>query len=284
MIEGTYGRRTLITALGVLAVATTDLQGQLGTCPWDCGDPLPDTTVGIVDFLTLLGQWEMVDTPCDFDGGGVGITDLLMLLANWGPCPGTQQCFGQPRNQLNGIFSDVDCDACIAQGDPPTQTVADQLTLLTAESLHILKFWGGYFPGDAGGADPLPDEFSVKFRINDDSMGSDQPGPVIRKVLVGPATTRIETGVMLFGVREFEYTIELASNQDLAPGVYWVEIYNDTASDQTGDDWFWETGDLDVVNGLPGFAYTVDPPNAPAKGWMIDDINDLSLTIICTTG
>ncbi len=24
---------------------------------------------------------------CDFDGGGVGITDFLTLLANWGPCP-----------------------------------------------------------------------------------------------------------------------------------------------------------------------------------------------------
>ncbi len=24
---------------------------------------------------------------CDIDGGGVGITDFLELLANWGPCP-----------------------------------------------------------------------------------------------------------------------------------------------------------------------------------------------------
>ena len=23
----------------------------------------------------------------DFDGGGVSVTDFLILLANWGPCP-----------------------------------------------------------------------------------------------------------------------------------------------------------------------------------------------------
>ncbi len=281
MIEGSYVRKTLITAFFVLATAATEVRGQVGACPWDCGDPLPDTDVGIVDFLTLLAQWEMVDTACDFDGGGVGITDLLKLLANWGPCPGTQQCFEQPRNQLDGIFSDIDCDACVGQGDPPTQTVADQLVLLSAESLHILRFWGGYFPGDAGGADPLPDEFTVKFRLNDDSMGFDQPAAVVRKVQFGPATTRIETGVMLFGVREFQYTIELAPNQDLAAGVYWIEIYNDTASDPMGDDWFWETGEPDAVNGLPGSAFTLDPPNAPIKAWIIDALHDMSLIIIC---
>ena len=54
------------------------------SCPWDCGDG--DVTVGIVDFLALLGQWGGAGT-CDFDGGGVGITDFLALLGNWGPCP-----------------------------------------------------------------------------------------------------------------------------------------------------------------------------------------------------
>jgi hypothetical protein len=36
--------------------------------------------------LALLAQWSQVGTPCDFNGGGVGITDFLDLLANWGPC------------------------------------------------------------------------------------------------------------------------------------------------------------------------------------------------------
>ncbi len=54
-------------------------------CPWDCGGDA-DGDVGIVDFLALLAEWDLVDTPCDFDGGGVGIVDFLKLLANWGPC------------------------------------------------------------------------------------------------------------------------------------------------------------------------------------------------------
>ena len=56
------------------------------TCTWDCGND-NDGTVGIVDFLALLAQWDQVGVSCDFDGGGVGIVDFLNLLANWGPCP-----------------------------------------------------------------------------------------------------------------------------------------------------------------------------------------------------
>ncbi len=56
------------------------------TCPWDC-QPLPNGSVGINDFLTLLGQWGLIGASCDFDGGGVGINDFLELLGNWGLCP-----------------------------------------------------------------------------------------------------------------------------------------------------------------------------------------------------
>ncbi len=57
------------------------------SCPWDCdGGESTDGTVGITDFLLLLAQWGGPGS-CDFDGGGVGINDFLELLANWGPCP-----------------------------------------------------------------------------------------------------------------------------------------------------------------------------------------------------
>ena len=120
-----------------------------------------------------------------------------------------------------------------------------------------LRFWGGYFPGDAGGVDPLPDNFTVKFRLNDNNV----PGLVVRKLQIGPATTRTETGQMLFGVREFEYTIDLEPNQDLLPDFYWVEIYNDTTDDPTDDDWFWETGLLDGVNLGPVAGAQLDRPH-----------------------
>lgn len=57
----------------------------LDPCPWD----LDGGGVGITDFLSLLAQWGTdPGGPPDFDGdGNVGITDFLELLANWGPCP-----------------------------------------------------------------------------------------------------------------------------------------------------------------------------------------------------
>ena len=188
-------------------------------------------------------------------------------------------CLDQPPNQINGVFSDVDCGIC----GGGTQVVADQIVLATAESLDVLKFWGGYFPGDAGGGDPLPDNFTVKIR-EDDKIDPGQPGVVIRKIPVGPATTRTATGQILFGVREFVYTIDLEPNQDLEPGTYWVEIYNDTTEDPTGDDWFWEVGDLDPVNGLAGSVFSIDPPNDRFEQWTFDPATDMALSIICKGG
>jgi len=58
-------------------------------CPWDCA-PVPcqdvDNVVGTLDFLFLLSLWGTDDPGCDFDGGGVGVSDMLELLGHWGPC------------------------------------------------------------------------------------------------------------------------------------------------------------------------------------------------------
>ncbi len=61
-------------------------QCQGNPCPWDLGG---DGTVGINDFLELLGAWGTdPGGPPDFDGDhNVGISDFLELLANWGDCP-----------------------------------------------------------------------------------------------------------------------------------------------------------------------------------------------------
>ena len=58
----------------------------------DCaplGDLDGDGTVGVSDLLSLLANWGPCKRcPADFDGdGNVGVSDLLALLANWGPCP-----------------------------------------------------------------------------------------------------------------------------------------------------------------------------------------------------
>jgi hypothetical protein len=66
-----------------------DLCGDL--CPSCAEDIDGDDTVGITDFLALLGVWgpcpDCGNCPADFDGDcTVGVTDFLLLLANWGPC------------------------------------------------------------------------------------------------------------------------------------------------------------------------------------------------------
>jgi hypothetical protein len=75
-----------VVEAGVDGVVVRTLSCDGEPCPWDCEDGGPDGSVGINDFLSLLGQWGGPGT-CDFDGGGVGINDFLELLGAWGPCP-----------------------------------------------------------------------------------------------------------------------------------------------------------------------------------------------------
>ncbi|MEE8459189.1 MAG: hypothetical protein V3S08_04915 [Phycisphaerales bacterium] len=204
-----------------------------------------------------------------------------LIITNEPILPTTHNCLDQQPDQSNGLFSDLDCDTCLDSGSPPQQVLAEQWRLLVPELIDELRFWGGYFPGDAGGGEPLPDVFTVKLRLNDDSTGVDLPGPIVSAWEIGQATTRTVTGLSLFGVREFEYTISLQMTQLLQPGLYWVEIYNDTTNDPTDDDWFWEAGTLDAIVGQPGSAFSFDPLDGPPKSWTIDLRTELSLSITC---
>ncbi len=64
------------------------LTGWLVTC---LGDANQDGTVGVTDFLGLLGAWGTGDPAYDIDPAGgdgvVGIGDFLGMLGLWGPCP-----------------------------------------------------------------------------------------------------------------------------------------------------------------------------------------------------
>lgn len=58
----------------------------VGDCPWDLDG---DTFIGTSDLLILLASWGPDSCEAaDFDNDGtVSTQDLLTLLANWGPCP-----------------------------------------------------------------------------------------------------------------------------------------------------------------------------------------------------
>ena len=59
---------------------------QPALCPWDID---ASGSVGASDLLALLASWgPCKGCPADLDrDGSVGASDLLALLANWGPCP-----------------------------------------------------------------------------------------------------------------------------------------------------------------------------------------------------
>ncbi len=74
----------VLAIAAALALAPAAIAGV--SCPWDLDH---DGNVGSTDLLTLLAAWGPVPTPDppDFDGdGSVGVFDLLKLLAKWGPC------------------------------------------------------------------------------------------------------------------------------------------------------------------------------------------------------
>ena len=172
----------------------------------------------------------------------------------------------QAPNQVNGLFSDEECDFC-GNG---VQVIAENFTVSTGGlgfDLEQIVMWGGYFPGDIP---PAVDDFDVL--VHTDAAGA--PGTVICTETGIVPTSRTTTGVVLFGVSEYIVTLDLAVACNLADGTYWVEVYNNTGVGT--DDWFWETGTLDGVNGVPGSAWATE---APGAAWNLDGGTDIAVQL-----
>ncbi len=80
-----------MTMISGVAAAQTITVAAANPCT---GDLDADGSVGVVDFLALLGAWGPCPAPCppscaaDLDGDcSVGVVDFLALLGAWGPCP-----------------------------------------------------------------------------------------------------------------------------------------------------------------------------------------------------
>ena len=75
----------VLAIAAALALAPAAIAGV--SCPWDLDH---DGNVGSTDLLTLLAAWGPVPTPDppDFTGDSiVGTVDLLIRRASWGACP-----------------------------------------------------------------------------------------------------------------------------------------------------------------------------------------------------
>ncbi len=141
------------------------------------------------------------------------------------------------------------------------ETLAENFILTSPAVITQIRIWGVYI-----GTNPI-DNFSVIF--HSDAAG--RPGTAISTENNVPVS-RNTTGLLVFGLTEYVYTLTLSSPVSLTPGTYWVEIYNSPGPDAT---FFWESGTLDGVNGISGSAgsHTV-----PAGTWYSDS-GDLAIII-----
>jgi hypothetical protein len=60
------------------------IQSPAPPCPADLDG---DNQVGAGDLAILIGTWNQMGVPADFNGDGVGADDLALLIGAWGPCP-----------------------------------------------------------------------------------------------------------------------------------------------------------------------------------------------------
>ena len=84
--ENRYGARVVANALW------DAMEDYLASNPPNPVDLDGDGNIGVVDLLMLLAAWGPCppkgDCPADFDDSrDVGVKDLLILLGVWGPCP-----------------------------------------------------------------------------------------------------------------------------------------------------------------------------------------------------
>lgn len=166
----------------------------------------------------------------------------------------------QPPNAVNGYFSDPHCGWC----STGQQSMADNFTVTGFATIQRIILWGGYFPGNIANA---VDDFTVNFR--EDAGGI--PGRIIASEKSVPLT-RKQTGNVIFGVNEYEYTLTLILPISLPPGSYWLEIFNDTFGNS--DSFFWETGELDSVHGVADSAYSLQ---VAGGSWVAQADNGLAV-------
>ncbi|MCW9097948.1 MAG: hypothetical protein OQJ93_11210, partial [Ignavibacteriaceae bacterium] len=172
----------------------------------------------------------------------------------------------QLPNQSNGIFSDSTCTNCGG-----AQVVAANFNATIAGptvGITEIKMWGGYFPEDIPNT---TDDFTII--IHSDASGV--PGAVVDARYNLQANNRVNTGVVLFGVHEYEFTFDYSASPVMitTAGIYHVEIYNNSV--ESGN-FFWETGTTDGTNGIVGSSYAFEAPGAT---WFSDAVQDLSIQI-----
>jgi hypothetical protein len=188
--------------------------------------------------------------------------------SNYEPSDAPIVFLDQAPNQVNGIFSDCNCAGC-ASG---AQVLADNFTVVSAGPTYGITeivMWGGYFPENIPNT---TDDFTII--IYEDAAGA--PGAVVYTATGLLPTTRTSTGIVLFGVDEYLFTFDYSASPIfiLAPGDYHITIINNSVESSS---FFWETGNLDAVNGIIGQSWA--PECVPPAAWNYDGATDMAVQV-----
>ena len=171
----------------------------------------------------------------------------------------------QAPNGVNGFFSDSDLENF--GGVPQSSATGFQIGADAMLTRTII--WGLYLPGSAA----APPSFTVSVR-DGGSLEIVNGGTAIDTRNAGLTVT----GNDLFGFPELRVSI---NHEDfaLAAGAYWIEVFNATPAGT--DDWAWETGNFDPVNGFdpvnPDVGTNIFSGTAPGVDWFVSSAPDNSV-------
>ena len=247
---------------------------------WSIGDLSLDATATCnvtmtIDGLTnfdfhnaAIAYGEQLDPDLDNNASEVRV----QVLDDW------VEGIDQRPDQQNGFLSDLSCTSC------PTgnQAIADAFKVNDTVEVCGVHFFGGYT-----GAVPTSDDFT--FTIHEDNRQTPGlpgvPGAAIA-TLEGGLLARFPTGNQITGgFDEYSYSkIRIEPTVALPRGRYWLVITNDTGLVRGANtDWFWSSGDRDIVDrGFPGVAFNpAFADNSP--GWGPNFTSDLAFNL-CLVG
>jgi Zn-dependent metalloprotease len=192
---------------------------------------------------------ELYDCDSSGDCNGNGIPDDVETAGGGSNEP----VLGNLPTRATGARSDVDA----------SKSRAEDFSIGATKRIETIRIWGAYYQGGIAAAQ---DHFTVIFHRNDglpaDVIASESEVPV----------DRVATGRTVLGIPEYEYTLHLQNPPLLAPGSYYVEIFNRTPD--TPDVFLW--GSSEYI-GVPGYA-TAD--QCPGQIWYNGADFDLAIEIL----
>jgi len=159
----------------------------------------------------------------------------------------------QPQS-VQSIQAQITDNGCVVAQTPITRSIADDFVVTASVAVTTVRWLGFY---DRPEAPRDPEVFRILFHTN---IPGDLPGPVVAQPLL-TVTQQLMSLPGSTSVYSFEATFDPLT---LAPGTYWIELFE--TDDSTDDCFGWMYGaNNDAVRGRLGTVASDD--GAPGVTW-----------------